>query len=333
MHKILKLVLICSTLLSTGCSVKEKEITYKIGITVYDSYDTFISSIMESVQEEVDKNANFTLEKRDAQQDQIKQNEQVKDLLESGCNVICVNLVDRTAPKKIIDLAKQADVPIIFFNRELVEEDLLTWTKLYYVGARAKESGKLEGELAVEACREEGTDKNQDGIIQYVLLEGEAGHQDTTVRTEVSVSTIEENGILLERLAATLANWNRKEAQSKMNQFLQDYGNSIELVLANNDDMALGAIDALEVSGIPQEDWPVIVGIDGTEAGLQAVQEGKMSGTVYNDNEGQAHSMVELATRLAKGNSLDSLHMEGKKYIFLPYQKVTLDNVYDYLED
>jgi methyl-galactoside transport system substrate-binding protein len=334
MHKIIKLLLVCScTIILFGCKTETEDKTYKIGIIVYDSYDTFITSIMTEFQKEVEGYEGFSVEVRDAQQDQLKQNEQVKELLELGCDVICVNLVDRTAPKKIIDMAKQADVPIIFFNRELVEEDLLTWTKLYYVGARAKESGQFEGEIAVEACKQEGVDKNNDGVIQYVMLEGEAGHQDTTVRTDVSISTMEGEGIALERLTAALANWNRQEAQTKMNQFLQEFGDSIELVISNNDDMALGAIDALETSGIDEKDWPEIVGIDGTRVGLQAVKEGKMFGTVYNDFEGQALAMAKLASSLAQGLSLSSFQMEGEKYIFLPYKKVTQENVDDYLED
>ncbi len=334
MRKIIKLLLVCfCSLCLFSCKVEQKEITYKIGIIVYDSYDTFISSLMNVFQKEVEGYENFTVEVRDAQQDQLKQNEQVKELIELGCDVICVNLVDRTAPKKIIDMAKQADVPIIFFNRELVEEDLLTWTKLYYVGARAKESGQFEGELAVEACEKLDVDKNDDGVIQYVVLEGEAGHQDTAVRTDVSISTMEESGLKIEKLTAAIANWRRREGQTKMNQFLQEFGNSIELIIANNDDMALGAIDALEASGVPQEEWPIIVGIDGTDVGLQAVKEGKMYGTVFNDNEGQALAMAKLASSLAQGLSLSSFQMEGEKYIFLPYKKITQENVDDYLED
>lgn len=336
MKKRWKIVLLCLALAGgTGCSGKaaEEEKVFRIGVSVYDSYDTFISSIMDAFRETLNEDQDFQVEIHDSQQNQLTQNEQVKEMISSGCDVICVNLVDRTAPKKIIDVAKQADVPIIFFNRELVEEDLLTWTKLYYVGARARQSGQMEGEEASEACREPGADRNGDGSIQYVVLEGEAGHQDTTVRTEVSTSTLEENGIHLEKLTAVICNWNRREAQTKMNQLLKEYGTSIELLLANNDDMALGAIDALEEKKVPREQWPIILGIDGTEVGLEAIQEGKMYGSVFNDAKGQAEAMAELAARLVKGMELEPLHMESGKYIFLPYQPVTQQNVQDYLED
>lgn len=333
MYKLLLVICLCVNILS-GCAVSRKpDPDFKIGVTVYDAYDTFISSIIGYLQSEIEKDGQFNVEFQDARQDQLKQNEQVKDLLASGVDVLCVNLVDRTAPKKIINLAKEANVPVIFFNRELVEEDLLTWTKLYYVGAHARESGEMEGEIAAEACKKEEADKNQDGVIQYVILEGEAIHQDTAIRTDYSVRTIEENGVNLEKLGASIANWNRREAQTKMNQFLEEYGDSIELVIANNDDMALGAIDALEDANIPEEQWPVITGIDGTDVGLQAVKEGKMAGTVFNDAQGQAKSIADLAMRLAKGMSLEPLHMEQEKYIFHPYQIVTPENVSDYMDD
>lgn len=104
---------------------------------------------------------------------QSTQNEQVESMIEDGCDVVCVNLVDRTDPTAIIDEAEKNSVPVIFFNRELVEEDLKRWDKLYYVGAEAFESGIMEGELAAEAFHEQAElDKNQDGIFQYVVLEG-----------------------------------------------------------------------------------------------------------------------------------------------------------------
>ena len=94
-------------------------------------------------------------------------------MITEGCDVICVNLVDRTDPTAIIDLAEKNNIPVIFFNRELVEEDLERWTRLYYVGAQAFESGIMQGELAAEAfLTDQSLDKNGDGIFQYVVLEG-----------------------------------------------------------------------------------------------------------------------------------------------------------------
>lgn len=174
--------------------------------------------------------------------------------------MVCVNLVDRTEPTTITDLAENNNVPIIFFNRELVAEDLERWKDLYYVGADASESGTLEGELAADAFKENAAmDKNSDGICQYVVLEGEAGHQDSIVRTEYSVNTMVEKGVETEKLGYAIANWNRAQAQTKTAAMLTQFNGKIELIIANNDDMALGAIDALKASQIPKEEWPGVV--------------------------------------------------------------------------
>lgn len=273
----------------------------------------------------------INVEVMDASQSQLTQNEQVKSLIEKGCDVICVNLVDRTEPTTITDLAKSKQVPIIFFNRELVAEDLERWSELYYVGADALQSGVFEGELAANAFKTNAKmDKNGDGICQYVVLEGEAGHQDSIVRTEYSVNTLIENGVEAEKLGYAMANWNRAQAQTKTAALLTQFDGKIELIIANNDDMALGAIDALRDSQIPREDWPGVVGIDGTDAGLLAVENGEMLGTVYNDKEGQAREMLNLAFAIATNGDKDSIPLIDGKYVRTPYHKVTQENVEDY---
>lgn len=273
----------------------------------------------------------INVELMNASQSQLTQNEQVKSLIEKGCDVICVNLVDRTEPTAITDLAESKQVPIIFFNRELVAEDLERWSELYYVGADALQSGVFEGELAANAFKTNAKmDKNGDDICQYVVLEGEAGHQDSIVRTEYSVNTLIENGVEAEKLGYAMANWNRAQAQTKTAALLTQFSGKIELIIANNDDMALGAIDALRDSQIPREDWPGVVGIDGTDAGLLAVENGEMLGTVYNDKEGQAREMLNLAFAIATNGDKDSIPLIDGKYVRTPYHKVTQENVEDY---
>ncbi len=306
----------------------------KIGVTIYDQYDTFLSQFMECFKEEMSAEAEVVI--YNASQNQQVQNSQVKKMIEDGCDVICVNLVDRTDPATVIDAARKADVPLVFFNRELVEGDIGRWNKLFYVGADAAESGIMEGELAAEVCLSDSSvDRNGDGKIQYVVLEGEAGHQDAIVRTEYSVDTLVKKGVEVDKLGYAIANWNRAQAQTKTTQFIENFDDSIELFISNNDDMALGAIDAYEALEIPQEKWPVFFGIDGTDVGLEAVRDGRLKGTVYNDKEGQAHAMYRLALTLASGGSIEDLSGEfvvtGGKYIRLPYAKVTSENIDEYL--
>lgn len=325
---------------AAGCGSSQEEAVknIKIGITLYDQYDTFLSEMMEgftayAAEKEESSKIAINVEILDASKSQLTQNEQVKSLIEKGCDVVCVNLVDRTEPTTITDLAEKNDVPVIFFNRELVAEDLERWSELYYVGADASESGRLEGELAADAFKNDSTmDKNGDGICQYVVLEGEAGHQDSIVRTEYSVNTMVEQGVETEKLGYAMANWNRAQAQTKTAAMLTQFGGEIELIMANNDDMALGAIDALKASGMSKENWPVVVGIDGTSGGLDAVRNGEMLGTVYNDKEGQAKEMLNLAFALATNGDKDDIPLIDGKYVRIPYHKVTLDNIEEYAE-
>lgn len=327
------LMLLLAALLLAGCSAQDEKpvSSVKIGIIVYDQYDNFISELMKVIIDEAAVIKNETgvtvnLEILDAAGNQSTQNEQVRKLIKKGCDVICVNLVDRTEPTVISDLGEKNDVPVIYFNRELVPEDLERWNKLYYVGADAFQSGILEGEIAADIFLHDKTaDKNGDGIVQYFMLEGEAGHQDAIVRTEYSVNTMIEKGVKVEKLSYAIANWNRAQAKTQTTAMLSEYGSSVELILSNNDAMALGAIDALEAENIPRSEWPVIVGIDGITEGLEAVEEGKMAGTVYNDKEGQGRNMLRLAYALATDGNLEDLPVTEGKYIRLPYRKVKRD--------
>lgn len=302
----------------------------RIGVSVYDQYDTFVSEMINHFNEyasevsaSMDSNVSVNIDVYNAAASQTTQNNQVKTMLEDGCDIICVNLVDRTEPVTIIDMAEKKDVPVIFFNRELVEQDLERWDKLYYVGAKAFESGIMQGEMAADIFKNDpATDKNGDGVFQYIVLEGEADHQDAIVRTEYAVSTITDQGVPVEKLGYAIANWNRAQANTKMSQLLTEYGDQIELVLSNNDDMALGAVDAMKAAGIDQAEWPVILGIDGTDVGLAALKNGEIRGTVYNDKEGQAEKMFDLAFCLARGLPLDDLGLEDGKYIRQPYTKL-----------
>lgn len=298
-----------------------------IGVTYYDQSDIFLNELLDCFKEEIremeteDKKVNVTIQ--GAGGSQKTQNDQVKELIDGGCNVLCVNLVDRTDPSEIIDLARDYDIPLIFFNREPVAEDMQQWDNLYYVGADAKESGTMQGEIAADVIKKNPQiDRNKDGKIQYVVLEGEPGHQDTIIRTENAVEALKENGIELEKLSYGLANWNRAQAENRMSQMISQYQTKIELVLANNDEMALGAIDAYEKLNYTESTLPLFFGIDGTDVGLKAVRESKLDGTVYNDKEGQAEAMAKLAEALVTGEGIEEIPFENQRYLYLPYAKV-----------
>lgn len=336
-EKIMAVVLACC-LSGTGvwgCDSRQETVEEKIyvGVTCYDQSDTFVSELLEAFKKDLEEQGdngmwetNVTI--RDAAGSQKIQNDQVEELLDGGCNVLCVNLVDRADPSEIIDLARDRDVPLIFFNREPVAEDMLQWDKIYYVGADAEQSGNLQGELAADAIEaDRSIDRNRDGKIQYVVLEGEAGHQDAIIRTENAVNVLKTRGIQMEKLSYGIANWNRAQAQTRMMQIISENPNKVELVLANNDDMALGAVDAYKKLNVTEAALPVFFGIDGTDVGLQAVVDSRLSGTVYNDKEGQAQAIADLAVALVTGEGMEDIGFEKERYVYLPYAKVTSENV------
>ena len=336
---ILVLVLCMAVQFLCACSDKSAVVSEKlhIGVTYYNQSDTFLNGLLEGFRQELETlkkdDLELTMTVRDAAGSQRTQNDQVKELIDAGCSVLCVNLVDRAEPSEIIDLARDNDVPIIFFNREPVAEDLMQWEKLYYVGAYAEQSGIMQGELAAEAIQSDDTiDRNKDGKIQYVVLEGEAGHQDAIIRTENAVDTLKNSGIELEKLSYQIANWNRAQAQNRMEQLVSQYHDEIELVLANNDDMALGAIDAYKKLNYTESTLPVFFGIDGTDVGLQAIVDDDMWGSVYNDKEGQAEAMAKLAVAVITGDGMNELDFEKERCIYLSYSKVTRENVEDYIK-
>lgn len=325
-------------LLPGGCGSKTSHpASLRIGVVLYDSSDTFLGAMMDDFQayaseEKKKQDFGISVSVRDAKNSQSHEDDQVNDLLDDGYNLLCVNLVDRTVPSNIINAAKEKNVPVIFFNREPVKEDLKLWDKLYYVGMQSDQAGQMQGELAADYIRShDSVDKNHDGKIQYVMLEGQPGHQDAIIRSDNVVRTLQSEGIVLDKESYQIANWNRSQAQTKMIQLFGTYGNQIELVLSNNDDMALGAIDAYDKLNITEANRPVIFGIDGTDDGLKAVADGELAGTVYNNKEGMAKDMLKMAVALYKGDDLKKFDLTDGIYKLLPYQKVTADNLREFL--
>lgn len=308
----------------------------RVGITMYNQYDPFTEEIRHNIEDylatygtendvEVDSTVVYS------GKNQLVQNDQVIDFIDKNYDVICVNLVDRTDPSVIIEAAKSADVPIIFFNRELVEDDLKRFNKLYYVGARPEDSGKIQGQIVIDALNErfDEIDVNGDGIIQYVLLEGEAGHQDAILRSRVSVETIKAAGYEMEMLGDEIANWDRKQAQTKMTSMLAGYPRQIELVLANDDNMALGALDALTEFGVQNN--PLIVGVNGQEEVLLDISEGKIEGTALNNAKEKGRIIAELSMGIAiDGRPPEDIQMEDGKYYYVPYKRIDNTNVLEY---
>ena len=317
----------------------EQTVRIKIGVSMNDEYDTFLSEVSEQIsilchEKEEETGIRILVDVVCANGSQLTQNNQIEEFANQEYDVVCVNLVNRTNPSVIIDTAQNANIPIIFFNREPVKEDLERWNKIYYVGTKAEEAGKMQGEILLKALEEryDEIDLNSDGVLQYVILEGETVHKDALLRSEYVVRTIEDAGYKLQKLDGEFANWKRDQAKSKMQELWDQYSHKIELIIANNDAMALGAIDALNLRDV--DHWPIILGVDGIEEALGMVKDQVMLGTVYNDAVGQASAIVELAYSLALNQSIPkNLELVDDKYILLPYQIINYDNVKKFLKD
>ena len=332
-------LLIILTLFLTGCGREEaqKSRTMRVGIVLYTQDDPFINALTDCLKQDFmtmeSSELKISMTVRDGKGDQSVQDDVVEGMIDAGCDVLCVDLVDRTAPSKIIEMAKAEDIPVIFFNREPVREDLMQWEKMYYIGGDAEQSGVMQGEIAAEVIKsDDSVDRNHDGRIQYVLLQGEAGHQDSIIRTECSVRTLIENGIELEKLSYQFADWSRAQAENKMTQLIAEYEEKIELVLANNDEMALGVVAAYDKLGYDEDRRPIIFGIDGLGEVLDSVMDGSIQGTVYNDKEGQALQMARLSVDLFQGNTPSQYEFTDGKYIILPYSKVDRSNINEYIQ-
>lgn len=314
----------------TGCSsiINEKKKPV-IGVVVAKFDDTWRTS----VRNELYKMAQDKVEMDIWSGDNLQKTENAKvDLLiNRKVNVLVINLVDTVGAAQIIQKAKKANIPVVFFNTEPAEEDLKKWDKVYYVGAKGEQSGIMQGQILVNYFKSNPT---KDGIIRYVMIEGQTGHPDAVSRTKYSVKTIEDAGLKVQKVAEDTAMWERDKAEEKMETFLQPENNNIDCVIANNDDMALGAIDALKNKGyFNSGKYIPVVGVDANSSALNALQEGTLLGTVLNDAVNQGKAIFNIASVLANGqvpdkNNSDNTVTDGK-YVWIDYKIIKKENIGD----
>jgi methyl-galactoside transport system substrate-binding protein len=303
-----------------------------IGCAIYKFDDTFMTGVKNAIvaaAAETDAKVDVV----DSMNIQATQNEKVDLFITKGVKAMEINPVDRTAAGVIIDKAKKASIPVVFFNREPLAEDMAKWDKVYYVGAKAEESGTMSGQIIADYWKANMAtmDRNKDGVLQYVMLKGEPGHQDAELRTEYSIKCLKDNGMKVEKLAEDTGMWDRVKGQEKMAAFIASQGDKIEAVFANNDDMALGAIEALKAAGYFKDGkFMPVVGVDATAPALQALEEGTLLGTVLNDAVNQGRATFKLSYELAMGKTPTSASIgytiSDGKYVWVPYQKVTKEN-------
>lgn len=311
---------------------EEPKTSIRIGVSAYKMSDTFIANMMRSLEQaakdhELDTGLKVYLEIVDANDSQRLQNEQVKRFISFDYDAIAVNPVDRTNASTIIDDVTSAGIPLIFFNREPVGDDILREENVYYFGSDARQTAVYEAEIVADTYSKNPSaiDRNGDGVIKYVMLEGTMGHQDAIIRTDWSVQILVNRGLNIEKLASASANFERTQAEVLMEQWINTYGDEIELVIANNDDMALGAADAVTRLGI--ENSPAIVGIDATEQGMEAVQDGRLLGTVDCHISELGSNLLNIAIGLSMDGKIpDDITVTNERYIWNDMTKVYADS-------
>jgi len=325
---------------AAGCRTQEKQ----TALILYNENDPFIYTFARQLEDLTSDIPNYQLETIDSQNSQILQNEQIEEMAAKGRDLLIINPVDRLGSYSIVKKMKDQEMPIIFFNREPLIEDLKLWDKAYYVGARAEQSGQLQAELIMELFGNDPNqlnqyDRNGDNIIQVVILKGEQGHQDAEIRTVEVVRAFRDRGFELEILITEVANWNQVQAFEKMEQILKTFGGSMEVLLSNNDAMAIGALDRMRLEEVfsdtngndridpLDDDWLPVVGIDGLSEAVKEIEQGYLYGTVLNDSLTQAKAIVELSEYILEMRRLDGMSFEiiDDKYIWIDYKVFTLD--------
>lgn len=317
---------------------KDNEDLPILGAGIYSSSDNFNSYIGKAI---VNASAGvFETNIEDGQNDQGTQNNQADTMLAKGAKAIALSVVDTTAAPVLIQKAIDAgNIPIIFFNKEIMDQELLaSYDKAYQVTSTGGDYGaSIQGQMVIDYWNAHPeADKNGDGKIQLIVLMGDPGHTAAQPRAQYVKSTIVDAGIEIELLEEDTGMWDTAKAKDKMDAWISKYGNDVEFVITGNDAMALGALQSVEAAGfnnegLESEQYIPIIGIDALPEVLDRIESGEMMGSVLQDAKTQGEMIVKMASNLVNGKDvLDGIDFEleaGAKAIRVPYQPITIDNL------
>lgn len=300
--------------------------------------DQFQSGFRIIMEEEVKNIPGITLDMQDGENDVSKFTNKLEVALTKGANIVALCAPDRECTAELMAKCDADGIPAVFFNMEPMPETMEAYDNIYYVGAPAEESGTMCAQALINYWNEntEIADKNGDGVLQLVILQGEIGQQDVILRTQAYEDALTEAGIEYEILACDTANWDKAQALDKMNTWITAYGiDGIEGVLCNNDGMAMGAVQAALNNGYNQGDpekFIPIIGIDATVEALQAMKDGSLLGTVLNDRNSQSIAIINVMKAVMAGEEITEdvvgvdCTVDGK-YIWVPYVIVDESNL------
>lgn len=331
MKKINLILLVFIVLFLVSCEKKE----IKVGIMIYDESDTFMQEFKNAI---IKNLSDYEYEVFYASNSQSIQNKQMVNLIDQNYDLLVINAVDRLAASSLAELANDKKIPIIFINREPLEEDIARYENIYYVGADADLLGIRQAEAADLVFKDPKNlnkifDRNADNVIQTVILKGEQSHQDAEKRTRMSIEHLRALGYEVELLTTSVANWRRDLAYIQTKEIMEMFP-EVELILSNNDDMALGAIDYLVETnrfekGETYDQDILIIGVDATSVGKQAIKDGLLYASVLNDSSAQGQAVATLINYLMKNKPLDDLPFElvKERYVFVDGQVILKEHL------
>ena len=296
-----------------------------IGVCIYQFTDAFMTTYRNALQE-ILEGKGYQVTTVDGANDQAKQNEQINNFITQGVDALIINPVMTSAADQIIATVQAAGIPTVLINREPTADQMAVYDKLVYVGCDARQSGTMQGELILDTPNK--GDINGDGKISYIMVQGDPENVDAQYRTEFSVKALVDAGMEVEELNLTRGDWMRERGQEIVANDLAQFGEQIEVVFCNNDDMAIGALQSIVAANRKVNEDIYLVGVDALDAALNEVQAGNMTGTVLNDAVGQATAAVEQMELLLGGKT----YAAGEQSVYVDYVKVTPDIVSDFLK-
>lgn len=278
----------------------------KVGVILYDFKDRNLSLVrnsLENIQKANQDKVNFSF--FDSKDNQAIENEIIDNLIRERYDLLVINLVDvkRESVSDVITKVKEADIPVIFFNIELPVDIISTYNKAIVLATDSKLSGAMQGKILVDLWNKNKQliDKNNDNILQYIMLQGKIDNEAAVNRTIYSISTLNDNGIKTQELALSVCNWQKECAKNAITSMFLRYAGKIEAIIANNDAMAIGAIEALQSYGYNKGDktkYIPVVGVDAIPEAKELIKQGLMAGTVIQNPDDMANAIYSIGLNL-----------------------------------
>jgi inositol transport system substrate-binding protein len=282
----------------------------RIGYICNNFNDTFQVYIMDETKAYFADKPEYELILQDAQEDVIRQQDLANTLISQGVKALIVVPVNTSAMAPITSAAKNANIPLVYVNRNPFGEQALP-ANVYYVGSQEI----IAGQLQMEAMG-----KLLNGSGSVAILMGKLDNEGAILRTQGNEDIIKQKFPNIKVLAKETGNWQRDQGMSLTENWLTAYGKDLKGILGNNDEMALGAIEALRAAGRTDV---VVMGVDAIPDAKAAVSSGAMAATVLQDAAGQGRGAAEAAYKALRKESIQPV-------TWVPFVLITKDNLAQY---